>query len=197
LIRRIGRLPEDKAIELARQIAAGLHAAHERGLLHRDLKPANIMIDREGRARITDFSLAAVAGTASDIRAGTPAYMAPEQLAGREVTARSDIYALGLVLYELFTGKRALDVTSIADLVEKQDSGAITAPTTIVPAMDPAIERAIMRCLHADPAKRPPTALAVVAAMPGGDPLAAALAAGETPSPDMVAAAGSEAAALS
>ncbi|MEX2273079.1 MAG: serine/threonine-protein kinase [Vicinamibacterales bacterium] len=124
LIRRIGRLPEDKAIEIARQICAGLHAAHERGLLHRDLKPANIMLDREGRVRITDFSLAAVEGAATDIRAGTPAYMAPEQLAGREVTARSDIYALGLVLYELFTGKRALDAKTVAELISRQESGA-------------------------------------------------------------------------
>ena len=197
LIRRIGRLPEDKAIEIARQICAGLHAAHERGLLHRDLKPANIMLDREGRVRITDFSLAAVAGAVEDIRAGTPAYMAPEQLAGREVTARSDIYSLGLVLYELFTGKRALDAATIADLISRQASGEITLPTDLVTTLDPVIERAIMRCLQPDPAKRPASALAAAAALPGGDPLAAALAAGETPSPEMVAAAGSESAALS
>ena len=196
LLRRIGRVPEDKAGEIARQICAGLHAAHERGLLHRDLKPANIMLDREGRVRITDFSLAAVAGTVEDVRAGTPAYMAPEQLAGREVTARSDIYALGLVLYELFTGKRALDAQSIADLISRQETGAITLPTDLVTTLDPVVERAIMRCLHADPSKRPSSALAVAASLPGGDPLAAALAAGETPSPEMVAAAGSESAAL-
>jgi serine/threonine-protein kinase len=196
LLRRIGRLPEDKAIEIARQICAGLHAAHERGLLHRDLKPANVMLDREGRVRITDFSLAAVAGTVEDIRAGTPAYMAPEQLAGREVTARSDLYALGLVLYELFTGKRALDAKTIADLIDRQASGAITLPTDLVTSLDPVIERSIMRCLEADPARRPASALAVAASLPGGDPLAAALAAGETPSPEMVAAAGSESAAV-
>ena len=196
LIRRIGRLPEDKAVEIARQLCAGLHAAHERGLLHRDLKPANVMLDGEGRVRITDFSLAAVAGTVEDVRAGTPAYMAPEQLAGREVTARSDIYALGLVLYELFTGKRALEARTIAELLDRQQSGAITLPTDVVASLDPVIERTIMRCLQLDPVKRPATAIAVAASLPGGDPLAAALAAGETPSPEMVAAAGSEAAAL-
>src|SRR3954467_731388 len=79
LLRRIGRLPQDKAVEIARQICAGLAAAHERGVLHRDLKPANIMLDGSGRVRIMDFSLAAV-GEVTDIRAGTPAYMAPEQL---------------------------------------------------------------------------------------------------------------------
>jgi serine/threonine-protein kinase len=101
LLHRIGRFPQDKALEVARQICAGLAAAHERGVLHRDLKPANVMIDGDGHVRITDFGLAALAGSADNVRAGTPAYMAPEQLAGREVTPRSDIYALGLVLYEL------------------------------------------------------------------------------------------------
>src|SRR5437879_11908714 len=88
LLRRIGRLPGDKALEIARKICAGLAAAHDKGVLHRDLKPANIMLDSEGEAVITDFGLADLAAniTADQIRYGTPAYMAPEQLAGREVT---------------------------------------------------------------------------------------------------------------
>ncbi len=194
-LRRLGRFPEDKALAIARQLAAGLAAAHERGVLHRDLKPANVMLDGAGNVRIMDFSLA-TAGEVDNVRAGTPVYMAPEQLQGREVTARSDIYALGLVLYELFTGKRVYAATSIADLVSQHESGAITPPTEIVKTLDPAIERAILRCLERDPARRPASALAVSAALPGGDPLAAALAAGETPSPEMVAAAGGEEAAL-
>src|SRR5271155_1101655 len=107
LLRRIGRLPPDKAMEIAGQLCAGLAAAHDKGVLHRDLKPRNIMLDGQGHLRITDFGLAGFAGEVKDIRSGTPGYMAPEQLSGREVTARSDIYALGLVLYELFTGKAA------------------------------------------------------------------------------------------
>ena len=194
LLRRIGRLPEDKAIEIARQICAGLAAAHERGVVHRDLKPANIMLDGNGKVRIMDFSLAAT-GPVSGI-AGTPAYMAPEQLVGGSVTARSDIYALGLVLYELFTGKRVFEAKSIADLVLEHSSGSITSPAAVVKSLDGAIERAILRCLDPDPARRPASALAVAAALPGGDPLAAALAAGETPSPEMVAAAGGESATL-
>ncbi len=195
-LRRIGRFPEDKALAIARQLCAGLAAAHERGVLHRDLKPANVMLDGAGNVRIMDFSLA-TAGEVDNVRAGTPVYMAPEQLQGREVTARSDIYALGLVLYELFTGRRAYTANSIADLVGQHESGTITSPTEIVKTLDPAIERAILRCLERDPARRPSSALAVSASLPGGDPLAAALAAGETPSPEMVAAAGGEEAALS
>ena len=124
------------------------------------------------------------------LRAGTPAYMAPEQLAGGEVTPRSDIYALGLVLYELFTGRRALDAATMAELIAKREQADITLPTDVVRDLDAGIERVIMRCLEPDPARRPASALAVSAALPGGDPLAAALAAGETPSPDMVAASG-------
>ncbi len=188
-LKRAGRFPEDKALNLTRQICAGLAAAHDRGVIHRDLKPANIMLDRNGQVRLMDFGLAA-AGTADDIRAGTPAYMAPEQLLGREVTARSDIFALGLVLYELFTGKRVFTAKTIAELVNQQEAGVTTMPSEIVKGLDPAIDNAIVWCLDRDPSQRPPSALALSAALPGSDPLAAALAAGETPSPAMVAAAG-------
>lgn len=188
-LRRIGRFPEDKAVDIARQLCAGLAAAHQRGVIHRDLKPANVMLDGTGTVRVMDFGLAAV-GDVKDIRAGTPGYMAPEQLRGREVTARSDIFALGLVLYELFTGRRAFDATSVEELLKQHDTGSLTPPSSIVSAMDPRIERAILRCLEPDPAGRPGSALAVSAALPGGDPLAAALAAGRTPSPEMVAASG-------
>ena len=192
LLRRIGRLPGDKGLEIARQLCAGLAAAHREGVLHRDLKPANVMLDGRGRAVMMDFGLAGIAEQIQgyDVRSGTPAYMAPEQLAGKEVTERSDIYSLGLVLYEIFTGKRAFDATALADLVRQRNEQPISAPSTWVKDLDPAVERVIMRCLESDPTARPATALAVAAALPGGDPLAAALAAGETPSPQMVAAAG-------
>jgi hypothetical protein len=194
LLRRIGRFPQDKGLEIARQICAGLAAAHEQGLLHRDLKPANVMLDGRGRVRITDFGLASLAGEVhgGDIRAGTPAYMAPEQIAGKEVTVKSDIYSLGLVLYEIFTGKRAYDAPTLPELTKQRESSSPTNPSTLVKDLDPLIERVIGRCLDKDPAKRPASALQVAAALPGGDPLAAALAAGETPSPEMVAAAGSK-----
>lgn len=192
LLRRIGRLPEDKAVQIARQISAGLAAAHDVGVLHRDLKPSNVMIDEHGNARITDFGLAGLAEEFRDdeSHAGTPAYMAPEQLNGQTVTVRSDIYSLGLVLYEVFTGRRAFEAASLNELIKLRRSDATpTTPTSIVKDLDPLIEKIIDRCLQKDPEQRPSSALQVAAALPGGDPLAAALAAGETPSPEMVAAA--------
>ena len=122
LLRRIGRLVGDKAVEIARQLCAGLAAAHREGVLHRDLKPANIMLDGRGRVVVTDFGLASLAERVEgfEARNGTPAYMAPEQLAGQEVTALSDIYSLGLVLYEIFTGKRAFAAETLAELVKQR-----------------------------------------------------------------------------
>jgi len=192
LLRRIGRLPGDKAVQIARQICAGLAAAHEQGILHRDLKPANVMIDGRGRAKITDFGLAGLAETieGEEVRVGTPLYMAPEQAEGQEVSTRSDIYSLGLVLYELFTGRRAFDAATPADLKRLHEESTPTSPSSHVPDLDPAVERTIVRCLETDPLSRPKSALAVAASLPGGDPLAAALAAGDTPSPEMVADAG-------
>ncbi|MDE3168054.1 MAG: protein kinase, partial [Acidobacteriota bacterium] len=191
LLRRIGRLPVDKGVETARQLCAGLAAAHEKGVLHRDLKPANVMIDGRGKVIIMDFGLAGLAEqVAADARSGTPAYMSPEQLAGTEVTARSDIYALGLVLYEVFTGRRAFEASSLMELIEMQERANPASISTVARELDPAVERVILRCLRRDPRERPASARAVAAGLPGGDPLAAAMAAGETPSPELVAAAG-------
>ncbi|HEY3189607.1 MAG TPA: serine/threonine-protein kinase, partial [Solirubrobacteraceae bacterium] len=195
LLRRIGRLPADKALEIARQLCAGLAAAHDKGVLHRDLKPENVMLDGRGKVRITDFGLASLAEhvAGNDVRSGTPAYMSPEQLTGREVTVRSDVYALGLVLFELFTGKRAFEGKSFVELLRKHENDPPPSPCELVKDLDPRVEAAILRCLEKDPRRRPASALAVAAALPGGDPLAAALAAGETPSPEMVAASGQDA----
>jgi hypothetical protein len=190
LLRRIGRIPQDKAIELARQLCAGVAAAHERGVLHRDLKPANVMIDGNGDVRITDFGIATSGADATAGFAGTPQYMAPEQLAGQPASVRTDLYALGLVLFEIFTGRRAYDARTLGDLKQLHDTGSVATPSSVVRDLDPAVERVILRCLDKDPQKRPGSALAVAAALPGGDPLAAALAAGETPSPAMLVAAG-------
>jgi hypothetical protein len=192
LLRRIGRLSREKGLDLMVQLAAGLAAAHQLNVLHRDLKPANIMVDGHGRVRIMDFGLA---GFTEELRgseelAGTLSYMAPEQLAGKGATARSDVYALGLVMYELLTGRRAYEPGSVDDLRKVQASAPPQLPSSIVSDLDPAVERVVMWCLETDPARRPSSAQVVAKTLPGGDPLAVALAAGETPSPEVVAAAG-------
>lgn len=199
LLRRIGRLPEDKALDIARQLCAGLAAIHDRGVLHRDLKPANVMLDGRGRVRLTDFGLATPSSggrpgreVAADI-AGTPAYMAPEQFAAGTLTPATDLYALGLVLFELFTGERVQGGKDVDAIRTAQSTIAQTLSTSASGAkLDPLVQRVIARCLEHDPVRRPQSAVIVAAALPGGDPLAAAMAAGETPSPQMVAAAGDD-----
>jgi serine/threonine protein kinase len=192
LLKRIGYLSNEKALDIARQLAAGLAAAHERGVLHRDLKPANIMLDGHGRVRITDFGLAIAQGEEVQTAeiAGTPAYMAPEQLAGKGATVRSDIYSLGLVLYEIYTGKKAFTAVTLAELREQKETHAPRAISELREGMDPVVERLVRRCIERDPNARPASVAQLALALPGGDPLAAAIAAGETPSPDMVAASG-------
>jgi serine/threonine protein kinase len=157
LLRRIGRLPADKALEIARKLCAGLAAAHEKGVLHRDLKPANVMLDGRGQVLLTDFGLAGLAGQieGAEVRNGTPAYMAPEQLSGLEVTARSDIYSLGMVLYEIFTGKLPFESNTLAGLMRAQQESQPASPSTLVRELDPMVERVILRCLQPKPAYAP------------------------------------------
>jgi serine/threonine-protein kinase len=188
LLTRIGRLPRDKGIEIAQQLAAGLAAAHDLGVLHRDLKPANVMLDGRGQVRITDFGLAKLAaeGAVAEV-AGTPAYMAPEQLARGETSVQSDLYSIGLILYEMFTGQRLHSAKSTDERVRRHDDSAPKHPSAVVDDIDPAVEQVILRCLKKEPHERFPSARAVAAALPGGDPLAAALATGQTPSPELVA----------
>jgi predicted Ser/Thr protein kinase len=191
LLRRIGRLPPDKAVEIARQLCFGLAAIHEAGILHRDLKPANVIIDSRGKTRITDFGIAGIEEelTGGEIRVGTPAYMSPEQITGKEVSPKSDLYSLGLLLYEIFTGKQAFQADSLPDLLEKQQTTAPTHPSEILQDISPLVEKTILQCLEKNPSERPKNALQVALMLPGGNPLEAAIAAGDTPSPEMVAAA--------
>jgi serine/threonine protein kinase len=173
LLQRVGRLPRGKALEIARKICAGLAAAHDKGVLHRDLKPSNIMLDARGEVLIMDFGLAGLAHEIDDVRSGTPAYMAPEQLAGKEVTARSDIYALGLVLYELFIGKPAFEGKTHDEIMRVRRESTPPRPSTLIRDLDPAVEMVILRCLEEEPENRPSSALIVSAALPGGEYLIA------------------------
>ncbi|HTU45282.1 MAG TPA: serine/threonine-protein kinase [Bryobacteraceae bacterium] len=192
LLHRIGSLPPTKALEITRELFAGLAAAHARGVIHRDLKPHNVMLNKQGRTVIMDFGLAAIASQIEGIeaRSGSPSYMAPEQLSGSSASAKSDLYSAGLIAYQLFTGKRAFEGASIAELLHAEEATEPERISAIVPDIDPQTERAIMLCIQPEPSQRPSSARAVASALPGGDPLSAALAAGETPSPDIVAAAG-------
>jgi serine/threonine-protein kinase len=190
LQRRIGRVTPDKAAQIARQLCAGLNAAHERGVLHRDLKPANIMLDGDGNVRITDFGIAAGIDTLQrDPSSGTPAYMAPELFTGGQASVRSDLYSLGLVLYELFTGRVLFNARSMTELL-RLHRRPVPPPREHVQDIDERVEHAILACLANDPNDRPASAMAVLAMLPGGDPLAEALASGQTPSPEQIAACG-------
>ena len=143
LLRRIGRLPPDKALEIARQLCAGLAAAHAQGVLHRDLKPGNIMLDGARPGAADGFRSGRIGGAddGAEVRNGTPAYMAPEQLSGQEVTVRSDIYSLGLVLYEIFTGKPPTNADHPGGPDAGAKRGCADRPSTLVRELDPAIER--------------------------------------------------------
>src|SRR6185369_4353738 len=149
LLRRIGSLPAEKALDVARQLCAGLAAAHDRGVLHRDLKPGNIMLDGRGQVRIVDLGFATpIADPTSDV-AGTPAYMAPEQLRGEYASERSDLFALGAVLYEVFTGQRLFRARSFAERLVSAEGGPPALAR--LAGIDPAVETAIRSCLETDP----------------------------------------------
>ena len=193
VLRRLGRPSREKVAEIARQLCAGLAAAHEIGVLHRDLKSANVMIDGRGRVRIADFGLASFQQELPDgAVAGTPASMAPELFAGAPPSTRTDIYALGVVLFELATGRSPFSGASVSELRRLKLASLPPSPREHVPDIDPLLERLILGCLEVDPSLRPASALAAAALLPGGDPVAQALAAGDTPSPEAVAAAGGQ-----
>ncbi len=164
LLRRLGRLPEDRVVTIGRQLAEGLAAVHAEGILHHDLKPANVMIDDTGRVRLADFGLAAVAG--ADALGGTPAYMAPEHQAG-EASVKSDLYAFGLVLYELVTGRPAFEARSPSELARLHREVAPRPPGELVEGLAGVTERLILQCLEKDPHDRPASAREVAAALAG------------------------------
>ncbi|HTV59170.1 MAG TPA: protein kinase [Verrucomicrobiae bacterium] len=157
VLTRFGGLPTRKALDIAQQICSGLKEAHAQGIVHRDLKPENVMIDAQGNVKIMDFGIARsmdVATRLTGAMVGTPAYMAPEQVAGKAVDYRTDIYSLGLVLYEVFTGAPAFQADTAVAVALKQMNEAPPPPHTIDPAFPAPIERAILRCLEKEPAKR-------------------------------------------
>jgi len=157
VLTRFGGLPTRKGVDIALQICSGLKEAHAQGIVHRDLKPENVMVDGQGNVKIMDFGIARSMDMATRLTGsmvGTPAYMAPEQVAGKPVDYRTDIYSLGLVLYEVFTGVPAFHADTAVAVALKQMNEAAPPPHTIDPSFPAPIERVILRCLEKEPAKR-------------------------------------------
>jgi serine/threonine protein kinase/tetratricopeptide (TPR) repeat protein len=158
LIRQTGQLTVGKAISIAKQICEGLAEAHSLGVVHRDLKPNNIMIDQGGNAKIMDFgiarSLEANGITDAGVMIGTPEYMSPEQVEGKEITQRSDIYSLGIILYEMTTGRVPFEGESPFSIGVKHKSEAPKDPKELNPQIPEDLNRMMLRCLEKDKEKR-------------------------------------------
>ena len=154
---RSSALPLSEAMDIARQICAGLHEAHAQDIVHRDLKPANVMIDRSGTVKIMDFGIARMVhrdGPMTGTIVGTPEYMAPEQAEMKPVSPSTDIYALGLLLYEMVTGVAAFSGDTPVAVALKQIREYPKHPREIIPQLSGAVDAVIMKCLQKDPAKR-------------------------------------------
>ncbi len=166
-LKRRGRFPAGDAVAVMRQVCDGLAAAHGRHIVHRDLKPANVMCDPEGRVIIMDFGLARdVAAdhlTQTGMVLGTVDYMSPEQARGQTVDARSDIFAVGLILYELLTGERPFPADSAIATLVKRSQERTRPPSTVVPEVPKAVDDIVMRCLETDPARRYQSATEIAA----------------------------------
>jgi serine/threonine protein kinase/tetratricopeptide (TPR) repeat protein len=168
-IRRIGQLPVGKAVSIARQVADGLNEAHRQGVIHRDLKPRNVIIDREGNARIMDFgiarSLKSKGVTEKGIMVGTPEYMSPEQTESRDVDQRSDIYSLGILLFEMLTGRLPFEGETPISVAIKQKTETPPRPEAFNPRIPEDLSRLILKCMEKDPANRFQSAEEVVSAL--------------------------------
>jgi serine/threonine-protein kinase len=170
LIARRGRLPPDEVVALGLQACAGLQHAHDSGLVHRDVKPQNLLVRADGTLKVSDFGIA-VSNEATRITTdgtilGTAAYLAPEQLSGQQVSGRVDVYGLGAVLYEALTGRRPVEVDSLAELGDAKERRPQPV-RRFAPDVPPALERAVMQALERRPEARPASPAELASALDG------------------------------
>ena len=160
------RLPWREVIERSRQLASALKAAHDAGIVHRDLKPGNLMVGPDGQLKLTDFGVASLFASERLTRTGgivgTADYMSPEQSRGQRCTARSDLYALGAVMYTMLTGRPPFTGETTAELLRKQQYGQFDLPSRYAPDMPMNLEELVCQLLEKDPSRRPPDALVVL-----------------------------------
>jgi serine/threonine-protein kinase len=161
-------LSPDQAVHLIRQVLEAAGFAHRHGVVHRDLKPQNVIVDAEGKATVTDFGIAR-AGASEITQAGsvmgTPHYLSPEQAQGLDVTAVSDLYSIGVILYEALTGRVPFEADSAVAIAMKQVSQPPQRPSSINPQVSPALDAVVMRALEKDPGRRFQSAEAFIAAL--------------------------------
>jgi len=162
LIRKVGQLSPGQSIGIARQVCDGLEEAHKLGVVHRDLKPQNIMVDDDGKARIMDFGIArSLTGksiTGAGVMIGTPEYMSPEQIEGKDTDQRSDIYSLGVILYEMVTGRVPFEGETPFTIGVKHKSEIPKNPKEINAQLSDDLSRVILKCLEKEKAARPQSA---------------------------------------
>jgi len=167
------RLPLERALDIAKQVARGLEFAHSKGIVHRDLKPGNVWLTQDGTVKIGDFGLAVAVDksrmTQAGMMVGTAAYMAPEQAMGAEVTPQADLYSLGAMLYELVTGRPPFVGDESVAIITQHLNTPPVAPSWHRPDCPPALETLVLRLLEKDPSKRPASAKEVLQALEGID----------------------------
>ncbi len=157
LVRDEGPLAPARAVDITAQILRAARFAHKRGIIHRDFKPHNVIVDDEGRVKVTDFGIARAGAsdmTETGAIMGTAAYLSPEQAQGHAVSAQSDLYSVGILLYELLTGQVPFDAESAVTIALKQVSEEPTPPRAINPAVSPELEEVVLRAMQKDPARR-------------------------------------------